>query len=141
MLVEPRHLRERRLRPQAGCEIQRPEFTAEPPTKRFCRGTQHGVVANCSGASPSGTLSLSGSLRNGLLISHSPFTSADRPSIERWLTSPQVAHGGMWIYIDPSTAYRDTRTGEQLDGIIHPRYHTHPPDRERPNNQARVGGF
>ncbi len=40
----------------------------------------------------------------------------------------------MWIYIDPSTAYRDARIGEQLDGIIHPLHHTHPPDRERPKN-------
>jgi hypothetical protein len=51
-----------------------------------------------------------------------------------------VAHGGMWIYIDPSTAYRDARIGEQLDGIIHPQYHTHPPDRERPKNQPRASG-
>jgi hypothetical protein len=36
MLVEPRHVRERRLRPQAGCDIQLPEFTAEAPMKQFC---------------------------------------------------------------------------------------------------------
>ena len=40
MLVEPRHARERRLRPQAGCDIQLPEFTAEPPTKRFCSSAE-----------------------------------------------------------------------------------------------------
>jgi hypothetical protein len=43
----------------------------------------------------------------------------------------------MWIYIGPSTAYRDARIGEQFDGIIHPRYHAHPPDRERPKNHGR----
>jgi hypothetical protein len=40
MLVEPRHVRERRLRPQAGCDIQLPEFTAEPPTKPFCSSAE-----------------------------------------------------------------------------------------------------
>jgi hypothetical protein len=115
MLVEPRHVCERRLR----CDIQLPKATAEPPKKRFCSSAEApsmGVAANCGGASPTGTLRLSSCLCNGLLMSHSPFTSADRPPIERWLTSPQVAHGGMWIYIDPSTAYRDARIGEQFDG-------------------------
>jgi hypothetical protein len=61
---------------------------------------------------------VSSCLCNGLLISHSPFTSAGPTAIERWLTSPRVAHDGMWIYIDPSTAYLDARIGEQFDGII-----------------------
>jgi hypothetical protein len=104
---------------QAGCDIQLPKATAEPSKKWFCSSAEApsmGVAANCGGASPTGTLRLSSCLCNGLLMSHSPFTSADRPPIERWLTSPQVAHGGMWIYIDPSTAYRDARIGEQFDG-------------------------
>jgi hypothetical protein len=52
MLVEPRHVRERRLRPQAGCDIQLPEFTAEAPMKRFCSSAEApsiGIAANCSG--------------------------------------------------------------------------------------------
>jgi hypothetical protein len=116
MLVEPRHVRERRLRPQAGCDIQLPEFTAEAPMKRFCSSAEApsiGIAANCGGASPTGTFRLSSC--NGLLMSHSPLTSARPPPIERWFTSPQVAHGGMWIYIDPATAYRDARIGEQFD--------------------------
>jgi hypothetical protein len=87
---------------------------------------------------PTGTLRSSSCLCTGLLTSHSPFTSADRPPIERWLTSPQVAHGGMWIYIDPSTAYPDTpksasnSTASSSSAISPP----HPPDRERPKNHG-----
>jgi hypothetical protein len=49
-----------------------------------------------------------------------------------------VAHDGMWIYIDPPTAYLDARIGEQFDGIIFIRDHAHPPDRERPKNHGRA---
>jgi hypothetical protein len=51
MLVELRHVRERRLRPQAGCDIQLPEFTAEAPMKRFYSSAEApsiGIAANCN---------------------------------------------------------------------------------------------
>jgi hypothetical protein len=58
MLIEPRHLCERRLRPKAGCDIQLPKATAELSNKRFCSSAEApsmGVAANCGGASPTGT--------------------------------------------------------------------------------------
>jgi erythromycin esterase-like protein len=67
-----------------------------------------------------------------------------RPTaIERWLTSPRVAHDGMWIYIDPSTAYLDARMGEQFDGIIFIRDITpiHPTENALRTTAALVGGF
>jgi hypothetical protein len=70
MLVEPRHVRERRLRPQAGCDIQLPEFTAEAPMKRFCSSAEApstGIAANCSGGKPESTLRLSSCLSKGFV--------------------------------------------------------------------------
>ena len=70
MLVEPRHVRERRLRPQAGCDIQLPKVTAEPPKKRLYSSAEAlsmGVAANCGGASPTGTLRLSSCLSKGFV--------------------------------------------------------------------------
>lgn len=124
--------------PEAGCDIQLPKVTAEPPKKRLCSSAEAlsmGVAANCGGASPTGTLRLSSC--NGLLMSHSPLTSA-RPTVDRALVH-ESAGGARWD-VDlhrPPTAYRDARIGEQFDGIIYPRYHAHPPDRERPKNHGR----
>jgi hypothetical protein len=98
-----------------------------------------GVAANCGGASPTGTLRLSSC--NGLLMSHSPLTSA-RPTADRALVH-ESAGGARWDVDLHRPVHRDTRIGEQFDGTIFVRDITpiHWTENALRTTAARVGGF
>ena len=42
----------------------------------------------------------------------------DDPVITSWLTDPQSEHGGMWVYIDPATAYHDATIARHFDALV-----------------------
>lgn len=44
--------------------------------------------------------------------------AADDPVITSWLTDPQPEHGGMWVYIDPATAYHDATIASHFDALV-----------------------
>ena len=44
--------------------------------------------------------------------------ASDDPVITSWLTDPQPEHGGMWVYIDPATAYHDATIASHYDALV-----------------------
>ena len=40
------------------------------------------------------------------------------PAVESWLTHPQLAHGCLWVFTDPSTLYGDVIITDHYDAII-----------------------
>jgi erythromycin esterase len=64
----------------------------------------------------------------------------DDPVITSWLTNAQLEHGGMWIQIDPTTAYHDATIGRHYDGIIYIRQinPSHPTENARRTAAART---
>jgi erythromycin esterase len=45
-------------------------------------------------------------------------TPSGNPSVDQWLSTPQVVHYGSWAYRDPDAVYRQANIRDEHDGIL-----------------------